>query len=341
MTTIHTRRRAARASSLRPSARRLALLGAGAVLAAGLAACGGGGEASEDGTTSIKLGMFPVTDVAPIYLGIEKGFFEDEGLSIEPHLADSGAAVTAAVVAGDDQIGFSNPMSLVLAQSQDLPVDVIAPGTSGAADTEDAWSGVLVREDSPIESPADLEGKTIAVNSLKNILEVTLRGALDDAGVDPSSVKLIELPFPDMAAAVENEQVDAAFAVEPYVTQATSDDARVVLHPYEQIEAELPSSFYFTTKQFAQSDPEAVEKFQRALETSVQYAIDHPDEARDIVLEYTEIDPAVVETMAMPVFRTDIDPAQVELYQELGSKYGLIDEPGDVDDLIAGWSGSQ
>lgn len=306
-----------------------------------LAACGGGSEAETDaeGNTVVKLGMFPVADVAPIYLGMEKGFFDDEGLSLDVQLADSGAAVTASVVAGDSDIGFSNPMSLVLAQSQNLPIRVVAPGTTGGATAEEAWSGVIVAADSPIQGAADLTGKTIAVNSLKNILEVTLRTALENEGLDPRSVELIEMPFPDMPAAIENGQADAAFAVEPYITQAVSAGvARVVMTPYESVAPEFPTSLYFSTSQFIDGNQQVVEKFQRALEASVAYAQEHPDEARDIVTDFTEIDPDVVSAMRMPVFADTIDEEKIDLYMQMGVTWGLIEEAGDVEEFLAGWS---
>jgi NitT/TauT family transport system substrate-binding protein len=59
------------------------------------------------------------------------------------------------------------------------------------------------------------------VNTLKNVTEVTAREALAKEGVDPSSLRLTELPFPEMAQAVANGDADAAFLIEPFVTAAT------------------------------------------------------------------------------------------------------------------------
>src|SRR5262245_40109881 len=123
---------------VQPAWRVLALAG---VMALVVAACGGddddgdnGGQADSGGTsaseemTSIKVGVVPVVDVAPLYLGISKGFFEDEGLDVEPVVAQGGAAIIPAVVNGDQEIGFSNVVSLMLAQTQDLPLKIISQG---------------------------------------------------------------------------------------------------------------------------------------------------------------------------------------------------------------------
>ena len=59
-------------------------------------------------------------------------------------------------------------------------------------------------KDGPIKSGKDLEGKTIAVNTLKNICEVTIKASLEKEGVDVDKLKFTEVPFPDMLAALEN-----------------------------------------------------------------------------------------------------------------------------------------
>jgi NitT/TauT family transport system substrate-binding protein len=90
----------------------------------------------------LKFGVIPIADVAPLYLGIEKGFFEEDSLEIEPVLAEGGAAIVPAVVSGADQIGFSNTTSLLIASSKGLPVQIISHGDIGGTgdkDAPDAW----------------------------------------------------------------------------------------------------------------------------------------------------------------------------------------------------------
>ena len=60
----------------------------------------------------------------------------------------------------------------------------------------------MVKGSSSIQTPADLAGKTIAVNALKGVGEVMIRAALEKSSVDPNSIKLLALPFPAMRAAL-------------------------------------------------------------------------------------------------------------------------------------------
>ena len=79
--------------------------------ATALVACGDDEPSGGSGPTKLKVGVIPIADVAPLYLGIEKGFFKEESLEIEPVLAEGGAAIVPAVISGANQIGFSNATS--------------------------------------------------------------------------------------------------------------------------------------------------------------------------------------------------------------------------------------
>ena len=72
------------------------------------------------------------------------------------------------MVAGDDDIGFSNTTSLIIAASKKLPLQIVASGVLAGTGDKDAWDGLMVGKGSPIKTAKDLEGKTIAVNNLNN-----------------------------------------------------------------------------------------------------------------------------------------------------------------------------
>jgi NitT/TauT family transport system substrate-binding protein len=315
---------------------RIAALLAALACAMGIAACGGdddgGGEAGKP--TTLKVGVIPIADVAPLYLGMKQGFFEDEKLTIEPQLAEGGAAITPAVVSGDFQIGFSNTISLLIAASQDLPVQIISPGVSGASSEKDAWDDLLVPKSGPVKTTKDLEGKTIAVNTLKNICEVTIKASLEKDGVDVNTLKFAEVPFPDMNAALDAGRVDGACVVEPFVSQGKAGKSKGVNPFYERTAPDLTVATYFTTKQYAEQNADVVDRFVSAMQKSLTYAQSHPDEVRQVLLDYTEIPPEAAEAIKLPQWRDDLGQPTIELLSELSKKYGLIEEEPDLGELI-------
>jgi NitT/TauT family transport system substrate-binding protein len=317
----------------------LAVAGTAAALV--LAACGGPSDAGPEGSTpddggltAVKVGVIPIVDVAPLYLGVQEGFFEDEGLDVTLELAQGGAAIVPAVVSGEYQFGFSNVTSLLVASSQGLPLKAVAAGNFTTGTPGEDFGAVVAPGDSDIEDAADLAGKTVAVNTLNNIGDTTIRKVVDDAGGDPEAVEFVEMGFPDMPAAVAGGQVDAAWIVEPFVTTALQQGAKVVASNFAETDPELMIAAYFTSEQQIAEDPETAEAFTAAMDKSLAYAEEHPDETRAVLDTYTEIDPSVKEAMVMPRFAPGLEASSFEVLADLGMDYGMFDEPVDVSKLL-------
>ena len=321
---------------MRPLRFAIALL---VVLAAVVAGCGddessGGGGGGQADVQTLKVGVIPIADVAPLYLGMDKGFFEEEGLKISPQLAEGGAAIVPSVVSGDYQIGFSNTTSLIIAGSKKLPIQIISQGVLGGTGPDDAWDGVMVPKGSDVKDIKDLEGKTVAVNTLNNVSQVVVNTALEKAGADHKKVKYVEVPFPDMNAALESGRVDAAFEVEPGYSGGLAAGSKSVSNAYEEMAPNYTVATYFATKQYIGESRDVVDRFVRAMQKSLDYASSHDDEARAIVGTYTEIPPEVVDKMKLPVWKSDLNEPTIEQTIEAATKYGFIDEAPSLDDLI-------
>jgi NitT/TauT family transport system substrate-binding protein len=324
--------------------RAVALAGIMALL---VGACGDddddGGDAEAEGEppaeadelTTIEVGVVPVVDVAPLYLGIEQGFFEEEGLDVEPAIAQGGAAIIPAVVQGDQEIGFSNIVSLLIGETEDLPVQVISQGIQATDDPDNDTAAVAVAADSDVQDVSDLEGKTIAINTLRNISELTVTAALEGEGVDVSTIDFVEVPLPDMVGQLEAGQIDAAGLVEPFITTGEAAGHRMLIYDRVATEPEMTIATYFTSDEFLESDPEVVDGFVRAMHRSLEYATENPDEARQAIGEYTEIPPDVLEEVVLPLWQTDLNEDSIELVAELMVTYGITEDEADVDELIA------
>jgi NitT/TauT family transport system substrate-binding protein len=296
---------------------------------------GGGGGGGEQEVRELRVGVIPIVDVAPIYLGVEQGFFEERGLDVELVPGSGGAAAVPGVVSGDYDFSFGNVTSILLASSEGLPLRIVANGVSSTADPETDFSAVVVPGSSAIQSVADLEGKRVAVNNLKNIGEVTIRQGIEDAGGDGSNVEFVELPFPEMPAAVAGGNVDAAWVVEPFVTVATGQGARAVFYPFAEPIEDLTVATYFTLEPTIQEDPDLVDDFQAAINESLEYANSNPDEVRRILLTYTQIPEAAAQSIRLPSWPQEVNWDSVETVAELMTEFGITEETADVESLQA------
>jgi NitT/TauT family transport system substrate-binding protein len=323
--------------------RAIAALAALVTAAMVLAACGGddssGGGGGGTGTQAAKpvtlnVGVIPIADVAPLYLGIKKGFFEAEKLTVEPQLAEGGAAIVPSVLSGDYQFGFSNTASLVIAASKKLPVQIVSQGVLGAASPDEAWDAIVVPKGSDIKTAKDLEGKTVAVNTLNNIGPLTINNWMEKNGGDYRKIKYVEVPFPDMGAALEAGRVDAAFAVEPAYSGAVAAGGRPLFHSYEEMAPNMTVATYFASKQYIAENKDVVERFQRAMTKSLEYAAKNEAEVRAVIGEYTKIPPEVIEKIHLPTWRPDLNEPTIQAVAELAKKYGFVKEAPALDDFI-------
>jgi NitT/TauT family transport system substrate-binding protein len=325
------------------------ILGALAVAVAALfavAACGGGdsggggGSSASGKPTTLRVGVIPIADVAPLYVGIKQGFFKAEKLNVQPQLAEGGATITAQVVSGDLQVGFSNVTSLVIASSKKLPVQIVASGVQAAKDDSGAWDAVISKKGSPIKDLKALEGKTVSVNNLNNVGPLTINQAMEKAGADYKKIKYVEVPFPDANAALDTGRIDAAFVVEPFVSQGKAQGVNEVTHSFEDTAPNYTVATYFTTKQYSGKNKDVLDRFVRAINKSLSYAQSHPDVVRQVVPTYTKIPPAVAKKMRLPTWSPNLNQPSIQQTADLAQKYGFIKDKPALGDLIRPAAGS-
>jgi NitT/TauT family transport system substrate-binding protein len=318
-----------------------AALAFGSVVLLAVAACGSGGTASSGQTgpsltapVAIKVGDVEGAPASFVAFGVQKGIFAEHRLNVELVVQQGAAAIIPNLVSGEMQIGGSNGVSILLARGTGLPVKIVAPGTAVGSDPNTDFSAVIVAPDSSISTPKDLAGKTIAVNTFKNVSEVALKASLEANGVDISALKLIELPFPNMLAAVEQHQVDAAFVIEPFVTMARSRGARLLVRPYVESKANLGIGTYSATEQYIQQNPAVIKAFQAAAAQTAKYITEHPDEYRAALPAIAKLQPNLAPTVNIPVWAERMDIESLRFLAGKMVSYGLVRDAPDADAAV-------
>jgi NitT/TauT family transport system substrate-binding protein len=308
------------------------------------AACGGdddgagGGSGDTGKLTTLRAGVSSIGDLAPIYLGQKKGFFAKQGLKLDLQPQQGGAVTVTGVVSGDFDFGYSNTTSLLVAQARNLPLVAIAPAAQVGTDpkTED-YTAIMVKPDSPISSPEDLAGRTLAANTLESQTDSTVKAALDAKGVDPSKVKFTEVPFPDQLAALQKGSVQAITPIEPFVTLAKDAGMRTVLPGY--FSTGIPNyttGAYFVNKRFLQEKPDVAKRLRTAIQRSLEYAQSHEQEVRETIPTFTSIKPDLAKRVALPMFPATFDRESLDRLADLIVKYRLAEKRPDVDAVLEG-----
>jgi NitT/TauT family transport system substrate-binding protein len=310
----------------------LLLVGAACVVAA----CGGDGGGSEDGGPA-RLSVQDTAGVPSAFLeyGVQEGFFKERDLDVKVTPSQGGATVVPAVVSGDSDIAGSNLVSVLLAPGKDIPVKIVAPGTFVRGKRSQDFSAILAAGDGDIRSPKDLEGKTLAVNTLKNVAELAAKASLAKQGVDVSEIELAEVDFPDMNGALAEGRVDAAFQIEPFVSLALKEGHRVIDRPYVGTKPGLQIGCYFTSEQYLSQNEDVVERFREGVADTAAAIAEDPAAFREFLPEASEIPPPAAQKAILPAWKADNDQASLDLTAELMERYGVVDEKPDTSDAVA------
>jgi NitT/TauT family transport system substrate-binding protein len=285
----------------------------------------------------VKVGLLPISAVAPLYLGIKKMFFADENIDVVPVVFQGGAALVPALMNGDVMFGFANVVSLLLASSRGLPMRAVANGATTSHNPTIDATAVIVPGNSPVKGPKDLEGRIVAVDTLGSIGELTVRNALEKGGADLSKVRFVEVPFPEMLGALAGGRIDAAYESEPFLTLGSDQKMRVLFYPYYlAVPGGFSVTLYVTSKAYATNNAALLARFQRALNRSLEYAAHAPADARATVLEYTKIAPDVANRMILPEWSPRVNPASIGAIADLMVRYAFVKTRPDVTALGLG-----
>jgi NitT/TauT family transport system substrate-binding protein len=285
------------------------------------------------GPTKLTVAAIAIVDTAPLHLGKAKGFFTEQNLDVTVQSTTGGHEAVPALVSGQCQFAFANVISLMLANTKGLPLKVVAAGSFSTGKAED-FGAIVVPAGSNLKTVKDLDGKTVSVNQINNIVGVAVRASMRRAGGDPDKVKLIEVTFPEMPAALGQKRVDAACIVEPFLTVVRNQGATVLDWTFANMGPNMMLAAYFTTPEYAQKNPEVVKRFTAAINKSLTYASEHPDEARAILLTYTRIDKAIADKLNLPLWTPHIDRESMSIVADLMVQDKLVTSKPDIDALL-------
>lgn len=299
-------------------------------------------EAVEPATVvTVNAGVPPLTNFAPVLWGIEQGFFEEEGIDLQLNEEVAGTAVVPAVAAGQLDVGVTVWPGMIPAVAQDLPLMGFAgvfealTAEDPATDTEDTI-GLVVLNDSGIETAADLAGKTIAVPNVASLAAIEVHEIAGRAGLEVGDYDLVQVDFPNMTAALRSGQVDAAYVTEPFLTPLrTSDDAHVIPGATQgSVAPGQPAGVMVANAAWAAENPELVAALQRAARRSADYAQEHIDELRAALPDLLGLDPAVADTIVLPIFTAEFEVEDVQDIADTLLQYEILQEPLDVSENI-------
>jgi NitT/TauT family transport system substrate-binding protein len=176
-----------------------------------------------------------------------------------------------------------------------------------------------------------MAGKTVAVNTLDNIVQMALEVELQEAGLELDDVTLVEIGFPDQVAALELGNVDVISVVEPFGTIArTTLEANLVGDMFDGTLAGFPVAGWQVTQEFADANPNTIAAFNRAFAIATDIAVNEEGALAAIVPTYTSATPELAAMLNYPNMISGLDTDTLQLVPDLMLEQGLLEGPIDA-----------
>lgn len=272
------------------------------------------------------------TAAEPLY-GIDTGFFARAHLSPQLLLFANYGAIQSALVGRAADVGVLDTLSLAIAAAHGAPLQIIAAASRYVSSAPTLM--LCVGANSTLRQASDLAGKTIAVPTLKNSPEAAIRAWLAKEHVDASTVRLVEIPFPQMGAALERGTVAAATIAEPSLTAARLGGAKDFANVYAAVAPDFFQNVWVTTTDFAQANPAALKRLVGAIYNIANWANTHHAESAAILSKYSKITPATAEAMTRTAYGTSLERKSVQPLLDTGHTYGFLATAVNATSLIA------
>lgn len=296
--------------------------------------------AAQDAQT-VRLGFFPNLTHAPALVGLERGTFQKAlgKVKLDAKEFVSGTTLTEAFAAGQIDIAYVGPGPAINAAGRGMPVQFLA----GASE---AGAVLVVRKDSGIKSYKDLAGKIVAVPSLGNTQDISLRHILNENSLksktDGGNVTITPVAPVDVLAAFAARRVDATLVPEPWGAALEAQGHKVIgTEKTVWRDGKYPTTVVIVNAKFAQANPQLVAAFLKAHTEAVAFINKSPVGAQTAVnaqllkLTGAKLDPRVLQrAFARTRFTTSLDLAALTEYAKLNVEAGYARSAPDLAPFI-------
>ncbi|WP_274599052.1 ABC transporter substrate-binding protein [Prosthecochloris ethylica] len=285
----------------------------------------------------LRIGYIPIAECLPLYVAVEKGFFDKYGIEVELVAFGGGAKILDEIEAGNLDAGISNMVSFVrsLVRGEELY------SVFGATyETECHQEHALLVNTDIIKRADDLRGVTVAVNSFRNIDELMVRMYLDGTGLRWDEVNVIEVGFPDMASMLQDGRIAMASIVEPYTTLALQDECgRVekIANHYLGFSASTLVTTYVSSGKAIREKTDVLRGFVQAMRQATSYISAHDGEVRAFIGTYTSVPSELLDRIGLPEFGMEPRRMAINAHLQHMKRFGCIDSSAALPDTVV-WS---
>lgn len=285
------------------------------------------GASAQQKMTQVRVAYVPVATWLPAWVAKDTGIFASHGLDVSLTPIQN-LSLLPGTVGRQFEIAASTPPDVIKAAAGGL--DVVAVAGEAIETKDNQAMQLIVRKDAGIKGPKDLKGKAIAAPTLGAVMHVATLYWLKKNGVDPNSIRGVEVPFPNMGDQLKAKNVDAVEALVPFTTAILAAGNVSLGDPMLAVGDEVLFPFWIASGSWARANKPIIKAFIDSLTEAKAYMDAHPDEGRAILAKYSHLPPAVVAKVPYPTYRFTLKPEElgvwVDVLADLGQVSGNIDK---------------
>ena len=310
------------------------------VAALGLCCLAAAGPTRAEDKTKFIFYYTPSSNVAPVFLAKDKGYFDAAGLDVELAPTPSGVRTIELLHLGQIQAGNVAAIPFVNAVAKGLKVAAIED--NGGYDSRNPQQALLVKADSPIRSIADLRGKRVAVNALgAHGHVVMLAEVLPAANLKKDDVRFVEMSWPQMIPSLISGSSDVGLVWEPFVTTAPADIRNMSSLTETMPKGEYPavgyaSALILMNPDYVQKNAKTVAAWHAAYLKGLQHFRDNVEDAHAVTAKYLKVSVDVLRKSPLNHYTRDGLPprAVVQRAADELKEIGMLDKTIDMNGYI-------
>lgn len=287
----------------------------------------GGLVAQDRPKTPVRAAYVPVATWLPAWVALDKGIFDKHGLAVTLTQIQN-LSLLPGTVGRQFEFAASTPTDLLKAVASGI--DVVASAGEAIEIKSNPTTQVIARKDSDIRSASDLSGKAIAAPTIGAVIYVATLYWLKKNGVDPGSIRAVEVPFPNMGDQLKAGNVDAVEALEPFTGALLAAGNVSLGDPLLAAGDEVLFPFWISDGKWARANRPVIKAWIDALTEAKTFMDANAAETRAILAKYSRLPADVVQKVPLPTYRFTIQPDElavwIEVLKDLGQLSTAIDK---------------
>ena len=258
--------------------------------------------------TKMRVGALPLVDFAPLYAAQTKGFFKAQRLDVTLTPSPGGAPGFTALASGDLQTCVSALVGQLVVADRGLIFPLVACGAAVGKGPPEDEAALIIPKGSEMTTGKQWNHKRIGINLIGSIASLAVRLWVDRNGGDSSTLKFVEIPFPQMNDALLNNRVDAIQQNEPFVSQLVQghpDKVELLKWVFSAVFPNQLLAGLYASQDYIKNNRSTVEAFNHAYVQGVDWVNGHlkKPEFYELVSGYSKLEVSRLQhLMGWPLF---------------------------------------